>query len=91
MRINNPALSSITEGVDSVEGGAVGVVGGAKNLEDNEAKRRQVTGRQRRHRERGLSFLADDVVDKFTKVAISKLKVSSKEQVCVILGLVGPL
>ena len=79
----NPALSSITEGVDSVEGGT-------KNLEDNEAKRRQVIGRQRRHRGRGLSFLAGDVVDKFTKVAISKLKVSSKEQVCGALGWVEP-
>ena len=68
----------------------MGLVGGAKNLEDNEAKRRQVIGRQRRHRGRGLSFLAGDVVDKFTKVAISKLKVSSKEQVCVALGWVEP-
>ena len=56
-------------------------MGGAENLEDNEAKRRQVIGRQRQHRGRGLSFLASDVVDKFAKVAISKERVSSKEQV----------
>ena len=56
-------------------------MGGAENLEENEAKRRQVVGRQRQHRGRGLSFLAGDVVDKFTKVAISKERVSSKEQV----------
>ena len=74
-------LGSISEGSDSV-GGAGRLVGGAENLEENEAKRRQVIGRQRCHRGRGLSFLASDVVDKFTKVAVSKLKVSSKEQVC---------
>lgn len=79
----NPVLGSISENVDSVEGEA-------KNLEENEAKRRQVIGRQRRHRGRGLSFLAGDVVDKFTKVAISKLKVSSKEQVRVVLVWVEP-
>ena len=56
-------------------------MGVAENLDENEAKRRQVVGKQRRHRGRGLSFLADDVVNKFTKVAVSKLKVSSQEQV----------
>ena len=54
---------------------------GGANLDENEAQRRQVVRRQRRYRGRGLSFMANDVVDKFTKVAISKLKVSSKEQV----------
>ena len=57
----------------------VGDSGGS--LDENEAQRRQVVRRQRQHRGRGLSFMANDVVDKFNKVAISKLKVSSKEQV----------
>ena len=65
-------LGSISEaGVD--ESGA--------SLDENEAQRRHVVRRQRRHRGRGLSFMANDVVEKFNKVAISKLKVSSKEQV----------
>ena len=54
---------------------------GAVNLDENEAQRRQVVRKQKHRRGRGLSFMADDVVDKFTKVAVSKLKVSSKEQV----------
>ena len=58
-------------------------VGGA-NLDENEAQRRHVVRRQHRHRGRGLSFMANDVVEKFNKVAISKLKVSSKEQVGVV-------
>lgn len=56
-------------------------MGGAGYLEENEAKRRQVIGKQRRHRGRGLSFLASDVVDKFARVAVSRERVSSKEQV----------
>ena len=58
-----------------------GIEEGGANLDENEAQRRQVVRRQRRHRGRGLSFMANDVVEKFNKVAISKLKVSSKEQV----------
>lgn len=72
----NTVLGSISEA-------GMNDVGGA-NLDENEAQRRHVVRRQHRHRGRGLSFMANDVVEKFNKVAISKLKVSSKEQVGVV-------
>ncbi len=50
-------------------------------VDDNEAQRRELVKHQRQKRGRGLSFLAKEVVDKFNKVAVSREKVSAKEQV----------
>ncbi len=50
-------------------------------MDDNEAQRRELVKHQRQKRGRGLSFLAEEVVDKFNKVAVSREKVSAKEQV----------
>lgn len=57
-------------------------------MDDNEAQRRHLVKHQRQKRERGLSFLAEEVVDKFTKVAVSTQRVSAKEQVmedCIVI------
>ncbi len=50
-------------------------------VDDNEAQRRVLVKHQRQKRGRGLSFLSEEVVDKFNKVAVSTEKVSAKEQV----------
>jgi len=55
------------------------------SVDDNEAERRAivVTKRRRTRHSRGLFFEgADEVMQKFTKVSVTKQRVSSKEQVC---------
>ena len=50
-------------------------------LEDSFEARKKLLRQTRDGRAaRGLSFLAEDVVDKFHKVAVSKYRVSSQEQ-----------
>ena len=56
------------------------------SVDDNEAERRaiMVTKRRRTRHSRGLFFEgANEVMQKFTKVSVTKQRVSSKEQVCV--------
>lgn len=51
-------------------------------MEENEAKRREILRKKKHKRSRGLSFdEADEVIDKFSKVAVVKQRVSTKEQV----------
>ena len=45
-----------------------------------ETRRDIVRGKRDERNARGLSFLADDIVDRFHKVAVSKHRVSSQEQ-----------
>ena len=45
-----------------------------------ETRRDIVRGKRDERNARGLSFLADDIVDRFHKVAVSKYRVSSQEQ-----------
>ena len=59
-------------------------------MEENEAKRREMVKRKKVKRSRGLSFAdADEVIDKFGKVAVIKQRVSTKEQVSVDVVLGG--
>ena len=51
-------------------------------MEENEARRREMVRRKKHKRSRGLSFPdADEVIDKFNKVAVVKQRVSTQEQV----------
>ncbi len=51
-------------------------------IEENEASRRAMVMKKKMKRSRGLSFTdADEVIDKFSKVAVVKQRVSSQEQV----------
>lgn len=57
------------------------------DLDENEAKRREVVRKKKLKRLRGLAFPeADDVISKFSQVAVSKQRVSTQEQVSGLCG-----
>ena len=57
------------------------------DMEENEAKRREVVKRKKHMRSRGLSFEdAEEVIKDFNKVAVMKQRVSTQEQVSVWKG-----
>lgn len=57
---------------------------GNPNVDVNEANRRAILKRKKHKRSRGLSFQeADEVIDKFNKVAVVKQRVSTKEQIII--------